>query len=59
MNEVMKVMAVVTCLLGPPTVIVGIFRMNFDIITFAHTQKRFLSHCIYYTTYTNGNALYF
>ncbi|MEP7257107.1 MAG: magnesium/cobalt transporter CorA [Flavitalea sp.] len=29
MNEVMKVMAIVTCLLAPPTVIVGIFGMNF------------------------------
>lgn len=30
MNEVMKVMAVVTCLLAPATVIGGIFGMNFD-----------------------------
>jgi len=29
MNEVMKVMAVVTCLLAPATVIGGIFGMNF------------------------------
>ncbi|MBA2563637.1 MAG: magnesium/cobalt transporter CorA [Chitinophagaceae bacterium] len=36
MNEVMKVMAIVTCLLAPPTVIGGIFGMNFDIIPFAH-----------------------
>ncbi len=41
MNEVMKVMAIVTCLLAPPTVIVGIFGMNFDIIPFAHTQLGF------------------
>lgn len=41
MNEVMKVMAIVTCLLAPPTVIVGIFGMNFDIIPFAHTQEDF------------------
>jgi len=32
MNEVMKVMAIVTCLLAPATVIGGIFGMNFDII---------------------------
>ena len=32
MNEVMKVMAVVTCLLAPATVIGGIFGMNFDSI---------------------------
>ena len=36
MNEVMKVMAVVTCLLAPATVIGGIFGMNFDYIPFAH-----------------------
>ncbi len=36
MNEVMKVMAIVTCLLAPPTVIGGIFGMNFDVIPFAH-----------------------
>jgi magnesium transporter len=29
MNEVMKVMAIVTCLLAPATVIGGIFGMNF------------------------------
>jgi magnesium transporter len=32
MNEVMKVMAIVTCLLAPPTVIGGIFGMNFKFI---------------------------
>ena len=36
MNEVMKVMAVVTCLLAPATVIGGIFGMNFDYIPFTH-----------------------
>lgn len=41
MNEVMKVMAIVTCLLAPPTVIVGIFGMNFDVIPFAHTEIGF------------------
>jgi magnesium transporter len=41
MNEVMKVMAIVTCLLAPPTVIVGIFGMNFDVIPFAHTHLGF------------------
>ncbi len=34
MNEVMKVMAIVTCLLAPATVIGGIFGMNFDVIPF-------------------------
>ncbi|MFT3902495.1 MAG: magnesium/cobalt transporter CorA [Niabella sp.] len=32
MNEVMKVMAIVTCLMAPATVIGGIFGMNFDVI---------------------------
>ncbi|WP_207497178.1 magnesium/cobalt transporter CorA [Aridibaculum aurantiacum] len=41
MNEVMKVMAVVTCLLAPATVIGGIFGMNFDIIPYAHNQWGF------------------
>jgi magnesium transporter len=37
MNEVMKVMAIVTCLLAPATVIGGIFGMNFDAnVTFFH-----------------------
>lgn len=35
MNEVMKVMAIVTCLLAPPTVIGGVFGMNFTKIPFA------------------------
>lgn len=36
MNEVMKVLAIVTCLLAPATVIGGIFGMNFDVIPTAH-----------------------
>ena len=36
LNEVMKVMAIVTCVLAPATVIGGIFGMNFDVIPFAH-----------------------
>ncbi|MBC7536987.1 MAG: magnesium/cobalt transporter CorA [Ferruginibacter sp.] len=36
LNEVMKVMAIVTCLLAPATVIGGVFGMNFDVIPFAH-----------------------
>ena len=32
MNEVMKVMAIVTCVLAPATVIGGIFGMNFQVI---------------------------
>lgn len=42
MNEVMKVMAVVTCLLAPATVIGGIFGMNFDRIPLLHNKWGFL-----------------
>ncbi|MEJ7681530.1 MAG: magnesium/cobalt transporter CorA [Segetibacter sp.] len=41
MNEVMKVMAIVTCILAPATVIGGIFGMNFDVIPYAHQQWGF------------------
>lgn len=42
MNEVMKVMAIVTCLLAPATVIGGIFGMNFDTnVTFFHKPGGF------------------
>lgn len=42
MNEVMKVMAIVTCLLAPATVIGGIFGMNFDTnVTFFHKSWGF------------------
>lgn len=41
MNEVMKVMAIVTCILAPATVIGGIFGMNFDIIPYSHHQYGF------------------
>jgi magnesium transporter len=42
MNEVMKVMAVVTCLLAPATVIGGIFGMNFESIPLLHNKWGFL-----------------
>ncbi|MEY2917972.1 MAG: magnesium/cobalt transporter CorA [Bacteroidota bacterium] len=42
MNEVMKVMAVVTCLLAPATVIGGIFGMNFENIKWLHTNSTFI-----------------
>jgi magnesium transporter len=45
MNEVMKVMAVVTCLLAPATVIGGMFGMNFDIIPMAHHKLGFYVTC--------------
>jgi magnesium transporter len=41
MNEVMKVMAIVTCLLAPATVIGGIFGMNFEAIPYAHHKWGF------------------
>jgi len=41
MNEVMKVMAVVTCLLAPATVIGGIFGMNFEKIPWLHNDRGF------------------
>lgn len=43
MNEVMKVMAIVTCLMAPATVIGGIFGMNFDIIPTAHNAWGFFT----------------
>lgn len=41
MNEVMKVMAIVTCLLAPATVIGGIFGMNFDVMPTLHERWGF------------------
>ncbi|PSK93982.1 magnesium/cobalt transporter CorA [Taibaiella chishuiensis] len=42
MNEVMKILTVVTTLLAPATVIGGIFGMNFDIIPFQHHHHGFI-----------------
>lgn len=42
MNEVMKVMAIVTCLLAPATVIGGIFGMNFEAIPLLHNKWGFM-----------------
>lgn len=41
MNEIMKVMAMVTCLLAPATVIGGIFGMNFTRIPWLHNTYGF------------------
>lgn len=41
LNEVMKVMAIVTCLLAPATVIGGIFGMNFQVIPWLHNPYGF------------------
>ncbi|MCX8020636.1 MAG: magnesium/cobalt transporter CorA [Chitinophagaceae bacterium] len=44
LNQVMKVMAIVTCLMAPPTVIGGIFGMNFDNnVDFFHQSWGFYS----------------
>ncbi len=42
MNEVMKILTVVTTLLAPATVVGGIFGMNFDRIPFAHWPNGFM-----------------
>jgi len=41
LNEVMKVMAIVTCLLAPATVIGGVFGMNFESIPWLHNPFGF------------------
>lgn len=41
MNEVMKVVAIVTCLMAPATVIGGIFGMNFDRMPYLHNEYGF------------------
>ena len=41
LNEVMKVMAIVTCLLAPATVIGGVFGMNFQSIPWLHNPYGF------------------
>lgn len=46
MNEVMKVMAIVTCLLAPATVIGGIFGMNFESIPWLHSPFGFFGAVI-------------
>src|SRR6187455_3635001 len=43
MNEVMKVMAIVTCLMAPATVIGGIFGMNFEVIPYLHKPYGFFA----------------
>jgi len=41
LNEVMKVMAIVTCLLAPATVIGGVFGMNFQSIPWLNNPYGF------------------
>ena len=59
MNEVMKVMAVVTCLLAPATVIGGIFGMNFERLPLLHNKLGLLYFGCHYVVYTTCNAAYF
>ena len=47
MNEVMKVMAIVTCLMAPATVIGGIFGMNFETIPWLHNPYGFFGAVIF------------
>jgi magnesium transporter len=47
MNEVMKVMAIVTCLLAPATVIGGIFGMNFESIPWLHNPYGFVGAVVF------------
>lgn len=42
LNESMKVMAIVTCLLAPATVIGGIFGMNFESLPMLHNKSGFI-----------------
>lgn len=41
LNEVMKVIAIVTCLMAPATVIGGIFGMNFSVIPLSNLEQGF------------------
>jgi magnesium transporter len=42
MNEIMKLIAIVTCLMAPATVIGGIFGMNFENLPFLHNKYGFM-----------------
>ena len=46
LNEVMKFIAVVTCLMAPATVIGGIFGMNFEVIPYTHKAWGFYAAII-------------
>jgi magnesium transporter len=58
-NEVMKVMAVVTCLLAPATVIGGIFGMNFERIPLLHNPLGFFISVGLMFTIPAGMIVYF
>ena len=59
MNEVMKVMAIVTCLLAPATVIGGIFGMNFETIPWLHKPYGFFWRRCVNASYSYCDALFF
>ncbi|MEI6582677.1 MAG: magnesium/cobalt transporter CorA [Chitinophagia bacterium] len=59
MNEVMKVMAIVTCVLTPATVIGGIFGMNFDVIPFSHHPNGFYYTVLSMVVIMAGFLVYF
>ena len=59
MNEVMKVMAIVTCLLAPATVIGGIFGMNFESIPWLHSPYGFFGAVIIMLAIPFGMLLMF
>lgn len=60
MNEVMKVMAIVTCLLAPATVIGGIFGMNFDEnVNFFHQKWGFYTAVSFMLVFPIGMLVIF
>ena len=59
MNEVMKVMAIVTCVLTPATVIGGIFGMNFDVIPLSHHPNGFYYTVLAMAVIMAGFLVYF
>ncbi|WP_158606011.1 magnesium/cobalt transporter CorA [Taibaiella sp. KBW10] len=59
MNEVMKILTVVTVLLAPATVIGGIFGMNFERIPMLHNQFGFYMSIVFMLLVSGGMLFYF
>jgi magnesium transporter len=59
MNEVMKILTVVTTLLAPATVIGGIYGMNFESIPFIHRQHGFIYAVIFMFSISFLMLIYF
>ena len=55
----MKVMAIVTCVLTPATVIGGIFGMNFDVIPLSHHPNGFYYTVLAMAVIMAGFLVYF